>query len=100
MRLVDEQQVIIGKEAIERIGSRTRLSTGQRTTVVFDAGAITDFLQHFDVVTSTRVEPLSLQHFAFALELLELLGELAFDLLNRACDAVLRHDKVLRRIDE
>ena len=99
MRLVDEQQVVVGEEAVERVGRRARRTAAQGPAVVFDSRAIAHFGHHLQIEPGAGIEPLGLEQFALAAEQFEPLFELVLDRADRAGDPFLRQHKVLRRID-
>ena len=100
VRLVDEQQEVVGKEAEQRVGRRARRPAGKRPAVVLDARAVAHLLQHLDVEPRAGAQPLGLQQLALVLELLQPLVQLLADLVDRRCDPLLGQHEVLGRIDE
>ena len=46
VRLVDEEQIVLGKEAEERVGRASRRAAAQRPAVVLDARTVADLLHH------------------------------------------------------
>ena len=64
VRLVDEQQEIVGKEAEQRVGRRARRPPAQRPAVVLDARAVAHLLHHLDVEARARAQAMGLQQLA------------------------------------
>jgi hypothetical protein len=68
--------------------------------VVFDAAAIADFQEHFDVVFGAREQALRFEKFSVATQLHDAFFKLFLDGLNGAMHAILGHDVVHGGIDE
>jgi hypothetical protein len=68
MRLVDKQQVIFREIVDQRPWLLAGFSAVQVAGVVFHAGAIADFLEHFDVVFRAGLETLGLQQLALVFQ--------------------------------
>ena len=100
MRLVDEQQVIVGKKAKQRVRRAARRTARQRPAVVLDPRAVAHLLEHFQVEPRAGAEPLGLQQLPFALELFEPRIELLADLVDGPGDPLVGQHEVLGRIDE
>ena len=67
--------------------------------IVFDAVAVADLLQHFDIVAGTLADALGLEQFALALQRGDLLVELFLDIDDGFPDLILMRDEVLGRED-
>ena len=80
--------------------SRAGRAAAERTAVVFNAGTKPDFQHHFDVESRPGVKPLSLKQLALVFQDFQPLFELALDRVDGAVNAILRHHKVLGRINE
>ncbi len=100
MRLVDEQQVVVGKEIEQRVGRASRRPARERLAVVLDPRAVTHLEHHLAIVAGPRAEPLGLQMLALRLEQLQPPAELLANLVDRPLDPRLGQHEVLRRIDE
>ncbi len=100
VRLIDEQQKVVGEEAVERVGHAARRTAGEGAAVVFDARAVAYFLKHFDIETRAGVEPLSFEEFSLALEEFEPFGELVLDGRDGGADASFGEDEVFGRVNE
>ncbi len=98
VRFVDHDQRVVGEEIEQRVRSLARLSARQRATVVFDARTEPRFTHQLDVVSSAGLQPLRFEHFAFLLELLELLGQFRFDFQHGFFNAFLRHHEMPSRV--
>ena len=68
--LVYEEQVVFGEVVHEGVGRAALVASAEVAGVVFDAGAVAGFAQHFDVVAGALFESLGLQQFARAVEYL------------------------------
>ena len=95
VRLVDEQQEIVGEEAEQRVGRRAGRAAGKRPAVVLDARTIAHLLQHLDVEPRAGAEPLGLEQLALVLELFEPLVQLLLDLVDGAGDPLLGQHEML-----
>src|SRR5215216_578737 len=69
------------------------------TRIVLDAGAISNFLQHFQVITRALLDPLGFQVFAGLFELCQALFQFGFDICDRRLSLIDIREKLLSRID-
>ena len=99
MRLIDEEEKLLGEVVEQRLGRAAGRSSAQRPRVVFDAGAEARLQQHLDVEPGPRRESLGLQQFPLRFQLLQPRLQFPLDLANRGADAVLRHHEVTGRIE-
>ena len=70
VRLVDDQQDVVGEEVEQRVRRLARLAAGEVPAVVLDARAVADLQQHLHVVPRPRRQPLGFEQLALLLELL------------------------------
>src|SRR5439155_22176479 len=66
--LIDDQQVVLGKEIDDGVGPRTGRAPAQVTGTIFDAGTEAHFHHHFEVILRPHFVPLSPEHTALDLE--------------------------------
>ena len=90
VRLVDEEQKIVGEEAKERVGRRVGRAARKRPAVVLDPRTVAYFFEHFDVESRAGAEALGLEQFALGLELVEPLFQFPFDLGHSPGDSFFR----------
>ena len=67
--------------------------------VIFDAGAITHFGKHFDIVFGTGFQSFSLKELSLRLERFQTGIKLLLNPLDSIGDSIFRHNKVFCRID-
>ena len=99
VRLVDEEQEVVGEVVEQGRGRAARRPTREGPRVVLDPGAEARLQQHLDVEPRPGIEPLGLEQLALALELLEPGLELGLDRAHGRLDAVLRHHEVTGRVE-
>ena len=88
MGLVDDQQVILGKEVHERIRRLPRLAAGEMPGVVFDAEAGAGFAQQLQVIPGTLLQALRLEELVEAAQLGQPLVQLRLDAGQRPVEDV------------
>ena len=99
MRLVDEDQRIVGQEVHQREGRLARLPARQVARIVLDAGAGAGFAQHFEVEVGALAQALRLEQPAVVVEPLAALLELLLDVADRELEFAARRDVVAGRED-
>ena len=100
VRFIDDQQIVLGKEAEERIGRRSGRPATQRAAVVLDARAVAHFLHHLDVESRAGAEPMGFEQFSLGFELGEPFVEFAFDLVDGRADSLIGQNEMFAWIDE
>ena len=68
VRLIDDQQIILREKIEQRGWARTGRATGDVAGVIFDAGAETHFLHHFQIVFGAHLDALGFEQFAVFLK--------------------------------
>ncbi len=99
MRLVDEDDEVVGEVVDQRERMRARWSALEHARVVLDPVAEAELPEHLDVVLRALPDPVCLEHAALCLELRDLLLELVADLVDGAVDGRLGGDVLRRRPD-
>ena len=99
VRLIDEEQEVVGKVVEERAGCAAGRPARERPGIVLDPRAEARLHQHLDVESRAGVEPLGFQQLALALELLQPGLELVLDRGDCRLDAVFGHHEVAGRIE-
>ena len=80
VRLVDDQEEVVGEEVEEGVGGLARLAAVDVAGVVLDAVAEADLLHHLQVVLGAHAQALGLEQLALLLEPLQAVLELLLDL--------------------
>ena len=99
VRLVDEQQKVVGEEVEQRVGGLSRLAARQGPAVVLDSRTEANFAQQLHVVARAGPQSLRLEQLSVAAKILQALVELSLDLSECSLDAILREDEVLGRVN-
>ena len=99
VRLVHQQQVIIGEIIEQRPGLLARGAARQVARVVLHAGAIARLLEHFKVVVGALLQPLRLHELVLGLQLGHALFQFVLDVVDCRGQLLLGGDKVLGRVD-
>src|SRR3954451_9759568 len=86
VRLVDEDDEIVGEEVEQAVGPRTRRAAVEDARVVLDAVAEAELAQHLHVELGALAESMGLEQLALVLELLAARFELVADLLECSLD--------------
>ncbi|MPN05062.1 hypothetical protein SDC9_152312 [bioreactor metagenome] len=68
VRLVDYGQLVLGKEVDQAVGPSARIAAGKMHGIVFDAGAVANLLEHFQIIVHALVKPLRLHQQPLPLE--------------------------------
>ena len=89
MRLVDDEQEVIGEVVEQRMRGRAGSAPVDVARVVFDARAGADFLEHLKVKGGTHAQPLFLEQLVLAAEPREAIVELVLDGGDRLLHAFL-----------
>ncbi len=97
--LVDENHMIV-RQIIEQRGRRfSWQAPGKMARVIFDAVAVADLLDHFEIEHGALIQPLRFHELAFFFELLVPPLEFALDALERLFARLGRHHVVRFRIN-
>jgi len=99
VRLVDEEQPVLGEVIEQGPGGRAGGAAGEVAGIVFDPGAVAGLTQSFEVVASAFFEPGGLEDAVLSAEFFQALGQLGLDVFNRGRHAFVRGDEVLGRVD-
>ena len=99
MRLVDEQQEVVGEVVEQRPGRLAGQAPIHMARVVLDARAVAHLAQHLEIVHRALLEPRRLEQLALGLQLCEALGQLGLDVGDRQLQLVGGGDEVLGRVD-
>ena len=99
MRLINEQQPVVGEVVEQRPRRGARRAPGEVTRVVLDAGAVAHLAHRLEVVAGALIEPCRLQQLAGGAQLDEALPQLFLDGDQRLIEPLLRGHEVLRRVD-
>ena len=99
VRLVDEEQPVLGEVIEQGPGRGAGGSTGEVAGVVFDAGAVAGLTQGFEVVAGAFFESGGFEDAVLSAEFFQTLGQLGLDVFNRGRHAIVRGDEVLGRVD-
>ena len=99
MRFIHQNQEIVGEVIDKRKRCLARLAVRQQARVIFDAGTVTHFLHHFNIIAGTLLETLCLQQTILALQQLQLLIQLRFNAFDGQVQLVLRRNIMGRRVD-
>jgi len=95
MGLVNDEQVITGEVINQRPGWGPGGALVQLAGVVFDAGAVTNFAEHFKVITTALFQALRFEQLALALELCQAFFQFLFDVDNGGFQAIFLGDVML-----
>ncbi len=68
VRFVHDQQIIARKEIQQCAGARSGRAAREVSRIIFDAGAKTHFLHHFQIVFRAHLDALGLEQFPARLE--------------------------------
>ncbi|MPM98038.1 hypothetical protein SDC9_145219 [bioreactor metagenome] len=68
-------------------------------TVVLNTGAITNFFEHFQVVSAALFDSLGFQQFAGVFKILKLVFQLLFNIANSLLEPLFVGDVMFGRID-
>ena len=79
MRLVDDQQEVVGEVVEQRPGPLAGVAPGQVAGVVFDAGADARLAHHLQIEVGALLQPLRFQQLPLPFQLLQPLGQLLLD---------------------
>ena len=90
MRLVDEDDEVVGEVVDQRERVRARRAALEDARVVLDAAREAELLQHLHVVLRPLPDAVRLEHPVLGLELRHLLLELGADVVDRTVDRRLR----------
>jgi hypothetical protein len=96
---VDDEEVILGKEIEEDMGSRAGRPAGQMSGIIFDAGAEAHFEHHFEVIFGARFNALGFEEFAAGFEPGDAFGQFLADGEGCPFDFVHGGDELFGRID-
>ena len=99
MTLVDEEQIVIREEVEQAIRSFASLSPIEVATVVLDAWAVAQFLDHLHIIFHTFLDTLSLDRVAHFLEESHLLHQIVLDLTDGDVRLFLWGHKEVGRIE-
>ena len=88
--LVQDHQVVLGKEVEQGEGGLPRLAAVEVAAVVLDAAAHPGLGQHLEVVLGPHPKPLRLEQSARPLQLAQALTQLGLDAQQCACAACRR----------
>ena len=99
MRLVDDDQEVVGEVVEQRVRRRPRLAAVEVARVVLDAVAEAHLAQHLHVVLGARAQAVRLEHLALGLELGQARAQLGVDRLDRRLERASLHRVVRRRVD-
>ena len=99
VRLVDEDEEVVGEEVEQRVRRRARRAPVEDPRVVLDPVAVAELLQHLEVVLGPLPDPVRLEQLPLRLEELDLLLELVLDLVDGALDRLARGHVLRRRED-
>ncbi len=86
MRLVDEDDEVVGEVVDQRERVRARRATLEDARVVLDAAREAEFLEHLHVVLRPLPDAVRLEHPVLGLEPRHLLFELRADVVDRPVD--------------
>ncbi len=100
VRFVDEKEVILREEFVQRIGCFAFLSSGEMAAIVFDSWAVADVLQHLDVESSPGIESLGFQQFSAIAKPFEPFLQFFLNQFDSALDPFFGSDEVASRINE
>ena len=90
MRFVDEEDEVLGKVVQQRERRLPRRAAVEVAGIVFDAGAVADLAQHFDVVARALFKALRFKQFSLGLEFVQTIVEVIFNVLDAAFQFVAR----------
>ena len=100
MALVDDQQIVLR----EIVDQAERPAAGRAAVeiarIVFDAGAVAQLLDHFQIVLDALLQPPRLGRLAERLEILDLGAQIELNLPDRLLRALARRDEQVGRIDD
>jgi len=84
---VNDHEIVIGKVIQEAERSGTGEPSVKEAGVVFDAAAISEFFDHFEIEGRAFVDTAGFEEFSFAFEIFFLAVEFVFDFANNMVDA-------------
>ena len=99
MGLVDEDDEVVGEVVDQRVGRAARRAAVEDPRVVLDPRAEAELAQHLHVVPGALLQPVGLELLALALEVRDLVAQLALDLVDRALHRLLLDHVVARGPD-
>ncbi len=99
VRLVDDQQEVLGEVVQQAVGCRPLPATVDVPGIVLDPRARPDLAHHLDVVCGAHPQPLGLEVLAGPVEGRELIGELGLDAGDRTLHPLRPRDVVRRGED-
>ena len=97
VRLIHHQQKILRKIIYQRKRRLTGLASCQMARIVFDAGAVTHLLHHFQIVIRALLQTLCLQQSAMLIQLIQTLVQLLADIIHSAFKVFTARNIVARR---
>ena len=97
--LVHHQQPVLGEVIDQAFRRGPRLPASEMARIVLDAVAVTDLLEHLEVVGGALLQALGLQQLALLIEDIEALPQFRANGLDRVLQALLGGHEVLGRID-
>ena len=80
--LVDDEQKVFWEKVEQTVGAHARLATVEVARIVFDARAVAEFANHFEVVAHAFLETLGFERFALLFEERDLRHQIVLDLMN------------------
>ena len=96
---VDDEEGVFG-EVVEEAGGRFAGTAAREVAgVVFDALAVAEFLEHFEVVAGALFEALGFEEFVVVAQVFEAVAEFGFDVVDGAEDDVAGGDVVAFGVD-
>ena len=99
MALIDDCQEVFGQVVKQTERPRTGLAPVEVAAIVFDAGAVAQFLNHLDIVGYALAQACGLQRFALAVKFLDFLSEVELYLRYRGRLTLGSGHKKVGRID-
>ena len=97
MRLIHNQQKILGKIIYQRKRRLTGLTSSKMTRIVFDAGAVAHLLHHLQIVIRALLQTLCLQQPAMLIQLIKTLVQLLANIIHSAFKILTARNIVARR---
>ena len=94
MRFIDEQKKIVGEEVEQGVGSRAGLASRKDSRIVFNARAIADLADHFEVVARSFLYSLRFDELVFRSEMSDSLDHFFFYDLQCLFALVIGHNIV------
>ena len=97
MTLVDDNQEILREEIQQTVGPCTRFASVEVAGIVLDARAVSQFAEHFHIVSDPFLQALCLVELADLFKMLYLQGQIVLNLMDRSQGAFPgRHEKIGR----